>query len=147
MLQTSDQLACALNDLKKAANADSAGGRQEWAAEAGQALRRVGRAWLSHLTDAEAPESLFDEVDWTRPSLVRQVEQLRQEHDSFVELIFGLRDDLRRLTQAPDVDRSQPDVGSVQLRLRQLFDRLEHHRNHETDLVQESITTDLGAAD
>jgi hypothetical protein len=114
------------------------------------------QTWLRHANDTEAPNGLFSEIDWTRPALVRQVGELRGDHEELFSLMMELREDLRRLECAepgPGANREDipaqvsPEVGSLEMRVRQLVERLRHHREHETDLVQESITTDLGAGD
>jgi hypothetical protein len=47
----------------------------------------------------------------------------------------------------PASDAGIPDFGTLRSRAEELAAALRQHRKQETDLVQESITTDLGAGD
>lgn len=114
-------------------------------AQAGACLERLRLAFLCHVGDAEAPRGLFGQVDLTRPSLLHQVSELRTEHQELLERIAELERDLRPV--APAGDDAGAEAVAMNRRLKQVAERLRHHRQRETDLVQETVTTDLGAAD
>jgi hypothetical protein len=157
LLATTEELTCSLR-------AELPGHEWEWTERARAALICVEQSLRQHIVDTEAPAGLFStEVDLTRPSLVRQVSKLRREHEQFLEQATGLQ---RQLETAAEVFRPpqratppsgalpQPasagvfvNLGSVREALELLATALLHHRERETDLTQESVTTDLGAGD
>lgn len=113
-------------------------------AQAGACLERLRLALMCHIGDAEAPRGLFAQVDATRPALLRQISELRAEHHELLERIAELERDLRPVSPSGE---DAADAAAMNARLKQVAERLRHHRQRETDLVQETITTDLGAGD
>jgi len=125
-----------LDQLEDAVAADAGGQERRWAEGVATALARVEQALAGHVGEAEAPGGMFAEVDQKRPSLVRQVGELRREHVAFPDQARALRDRLRAGTDA-----------TLREDFRQFAAALRRHREVENDLVQESVTTDYGAGD
>jgi hypothetical protein len=80
---------------------------------------------------------MFSEVDLTRPALARQVSDLRQAHTEFSKRVDEL---MAEIQQAGE-------VVAIRTRVTELLAALRDHRKQEIDLIQESVTTDLGAGD
>ena len=163
MVRTEDILLPAIEQLEPAFAEPVAGRERDWAARVAQALTAAEAALRRHAAEAKNPDGLFAEVDLTRPSLTRQVSALRREHTDLVDQVRALRDDVRqaaltftppaeqvvRASALPEPARSSgiPDFGALRKRGADLVAALRQHRELETDLVQESVTTDLGAGD
>jgi len=131
----------------------------EWAERLERTLGSVERALRRHAKEMESSKGLFAEVDRTRPSLERQVNQLKQQHRDFVDQVGGLREQARRIVAA------LRERGSVELhcqsmqpafpidctdflqRLEQFVAVLQNHKKKETNLVLESVDTDIGVGD
>lgn len=109
-------------------------GRQPVAAD----LAAVSEALVRHVAAAEGAEGLFSVVDRTRPTLLRRLDHLRDEH-------FGLlqqTEQLRRQLQAKPQDDS-----ALRQRAAALLTALQSHQQAEAELLLESVDTDLGAGD
>jgi hypothetical protein len=158
-----DLLEASFDHLERALTPVVAGQEHAWAEQVEGALMHIRHALLRHAAEAEQPVGLFAEVDLTRPSLARQVGGLLREHD---ELLHRLRDYSAEVQTAarafrppaaiagqtkilPEADhrRAIPDFGALRQRGVELLATLRHHRRQETELVLESVTTDIGAGD
>src|SRR5689334_12311301 len=143
--------------LQTALSAPAPGRERDWAGEVDAMLGGVEEALRRHVADTDAPGGMFAKVDLTRPSLVRQVGELRQEHASFLEQADALRREVRGAAQvfepsapdggsgrlpAPAPVNTVPDFGSLRKRLEDFAAALKHHRDAEAGLVIESVTTD-----
>ncbi len=158
---TREVLLLRLRNLDRALAGDVTGRERAWAEQLAEALGLAEQALRQHATDAESPTGLFAEVDMTRPSLVRQVGELCREHDTFLEQAHTLQEEARRAARAfapvpesaagalpvASPGGSIPDFGELRQRVATFRDALERHRDGETSLVVESVTTDLGAGD
>ena len=60
--------------------ADAAGRENEWARRVSEALRGLLQALRRHAAEADSQDGPMTEVDQTRPTLARQVTELREEH-------------------------------------------------------------------
>jgi hypothetical protein len=155
MRPSKDVLLPLVERLAKGLVADVAGRERAWAQEADACLAALEQALVRHATEADAPGGVFAEVDCTRPSLVRQVGELKQEHTDFLEQVRELRKDLQAAARAFGLPAggAEPatatvvDFDAIRRRGQQLAATLRHHRDHEAGLVIESVTTDLGAGD
>jgi hypothetical protein len=151
-------------ELEQALAAEFAGCEGDWADRVGAALVQIEVALRQHAGDCEAPGGMFaQEVDLTRPALVRQVGELRREHAELLRQAQALRADIQHVARAFDPAAEArgvaspvpeaapaagiPDFEALRRRGDELAAALRHHRELETDLVQESVTTDLGAGD
>ncbi len=159
-----DVLLPLLEQLQSALAARAPGREREWAGEVDALLSRLQEALRLHVADTDTPTTgMFARVDLTRPSLVRQVGTLRQEHTEFLERAETLRGEVQAAARAfdpqPDVappgrlpgpaptDTMPPDFGSLRQRLEQFATALKQHRDGEAALVLESVTTDIGVGD
>jgi hypothetical protein len=151
-----DALGLSLDQLRQALAADVPGREREWAEAVEGALARVGTALGQHRADARAPDGLLAEVDETRPTLARQAEELRGDHEHFLAQLRTLRQDVRRAAEAfqpgagPGAAASAggvADFGAIRRQAEQLMTGLEVHREAETKLVLESVNTDIGVGD
>ena len=89
-----DALGLSLKPLQEALAVAVPGHEREWTAAVGEALSRVETALRQHRAAARAPDGLLAEVDETRPSLARQADRLRIDHDAFLKDALALEEPL-----------------------------------------------------
>jgi hypothetical protein len=157
-----DALVAPIEQLESALRAPAPGREHDWAHEVEGILGRVEEALRRHVADTDAAGGMFTEVDLTRPTLVRQVSALRQEHTSFLERTGELRRDVSSAAQAfqphapdggadrlpaPAAPAGVPDFGALRQQLEKFAAALKHHRDEEAGLVIESVATDIGVGD
>ena len=157
-----DVLVAPVERLETALAAHSPGRERDWAGVMDAILGGVEEALRRHVADTDAAGGMFTKVDLTRPTLVRKVSNLRQEHTSFLERAEALRQEVRSAAkafdpQAPDGGSGRlpapagsgavPDFGSLRQQLKEFADALKHHRDEEAGLVIESVATDIGVGD
>ena len=151
-----DALALSLDPLRQALAAAVPGHEREWAEDVGEALARVEAALRQHRAGAKAPDGLLAEVDETRPTLARQADELRSDHDDFLVQVRALREEVRRAAEAfqPATDPTAKtgaggvaDFGAIRQQAEQLMAGLQQNRDAETRLVLESVNTDIGVGD
>lgn len=164
MPKTPDELLSApLERLGTALANDPAGREGIWAEGLASALAAVAEALRRHAAAAEAPGGPLAQVDLTRPTLVRQVSQLRQEHVDLpgqaealaaearqVATSFGVPTDTVTASDElpPPAGGGPPaDVSQLRSRVQEYLAALRHHADEEAGLLIESVTTDLGAGD
>jgi hypothetical protein len=173
MLQTQSQstaiwpgeepLRPALDRLAQALGGNIPGREGEWATGVSSALGGVAEALRRHNSLAEAPDGLLTEIDLTRPTFVRRVSGLRREHVDFLARAGDLRQQAREAAQvfrapiaAPGQSSMLPepagpdgvlDFGKLRREGEKFLEALTHHQQEETDLTQESVTTDIGVGD
>jgi hypothetical protein len=142
MAQSKDALLQAIERLERALAEEPAGRQQAWAREADQALAAAEQALGQESAEAGSPGGLFKAVDMTRPALVRRVDELRRLLSQEVGEAHELRDQVKEAagTVAPDLATLRRHLQEFALTLRRL-------KEGEIDVVQESVTTDLGAGD
>jgi len=156
-----DPRAQALHQLKVALAVELPENEQDWAYEVEHALSLIEKALKEYRTAANAPDSVLAEVDETRETLARQADGIRQERASLLQECVALQLDLQTAAHALPVDTETPsplptpatpaadsvDFHALRLRLEEFRARVEGILQTETELVRESITTDLGAGD
>jgi hypothetical protein len=151
-----DQLAAATDMVREAITAEVAGREQSWGEAVRAALDRLEWALRQERPGFSSPEESLTEIDKTRPSLVRQVEQLRVEHAELLSKVRALRDEVERARQAFDpamkftsTVRADTviDFGSLRQQSEQLLKSVQHVRETEADLLLESVNTDIGTGD
>jgi hypothetical protein len=163
MRSRNDILQAPLDRLEHALAAPAAGRERHWASRLAAVLGAVGQAWLAHTALSESADGVFTEVDLTRPSLVRQVGALCRQHGELLARTAALQREaqaaaraftlpaLSRAAAYPPADgvgpQEVPDFGRLRRQAEQLLQALRRHQEDETDLVLESVTTDIGVGD
>ena len=158
-----DTLQAPISWLEQALGAPVTGREREWASQLAAALGAVGQGWRLHAAEAESHGGAFMGIDLTRPSLVRQVGTLRREHAELLAWATALQREAQCAARAftfpapsraaewpagePGSPRRVPDFGVLRQRGEQLLRTLRRHQEEETDLVLESVTTDIGVGD
>ena len=146
-----------IEQLTKALLANAPGRERDWAERLNQAVDGMQRALLQHNAAAESPDGMFTEVDLTRPTLLRRMNQLRQEHKMLLEQAQAFQGQVQNALQAfqPSADTLPrpaavcpvPDFGIIRRDGEHLVAVLQRHREEETKLVLESVTTEIGVCD
>lgn len=162
MNTANDALLLFVDRLEGALRSDIPGSERAWAEQVGNALAGVEVAVRQHAATVEAPDGMYAQVDLTRPTLARQVSELRQEHRDFVQQAGLLG---REVASAAELFESQtqpkpastlpepagvraiPDFGAIRQRVERFLDAVRHHLNAENDLILESVTTEIGVGD
>src|SRR5438105_1323912 len=127
-----DRLMLSLDQLRQALDQEAHGRYQEWAATVGDVLLRVETALRQHRVAAKSPNGPLAEVDETRPTLARQVDGLRSDHDDFIQDIVALREEVRRTDE-------EMDVGAIRELAEHLLTGLQNNWDAETRLILESF--------
>jgi len=156
LLKPTDRLADTLT-------AHAPGRERDWAENIEGAIGGLEQALRQHCSATEAPDGMFTDVDLTRPTLVRQVNELRQEHCQLLEQARELQRQVRNALQAFQSSPAQngepnplpaampavtvPDFGAIRQDGEKLVAALKHHHEEETKLVLESVSTDIGVGD
>jgi hypothetical protein len=144
MSATTDSLERALAELENVLAGPGAGLDARWAKGAALALAVVEQAVQQHTHGLEPPEGRVVELDRPAipsPGLDRRLAGLQEELD-------GLRQEaaaLRRAAQAGPTHAR--DLAALWRRTAALRDALARAGRQEAELVQESVTLDLGAGD
>ena len=151
-----DPLGLCLDQLGRAVATDVPGRERDWAEGVMDALARLETALRQHRAGAKAPDGPLAEVDETRPTLARQADELRSDHDEFLAQILTLRSEVQR---AADVFQpaGEPsgktgasgvmDFGAIRRQSEQLLTGLRENKVTETKLILESVNTDIGVGD
>jgi hypothetical protein len=142
MAQVNDALLQAIQRLEQALAAEAPGQGPAWAEQVDTALAQAERALQEENAEADSPKGVFKAVDMTRPALVRRVAELRQALAQDVGEAASLRSEVQAAAHA-----SRTDFGALRNHLREFVRALRSLKEGEIDVVQESVTTDLGAGD
>jgi len=158
-----DILRAPLDRLEQVLGAPATGRERQWASRLAAALGAVVQGWVVHTAESESADGVFTEVDLTRPSLARQVGALCQEHGELLARATALQREAQSAARAftfpapsraaayPPAElsgpRQVPDFGLLRRRAEELLHALRRHQEDETDLVLESLTTDIGVGD
>jgi hypothetical protein len=154
--EKNDALELSVDQMQQALAEKVPGRESDWTAAVEEALSRVEAALRQHRAAAREPDGLLAEVDETRPTLARQADRLRTDHDAFLKDVLALREEVGRAAGAfrPVAHHSTPQAaaGVVQFsaireQAEVLLARLRKHEEAETKLVLESINTDIGTCD
>jgi predicted nucleic acid-binding Zn-ribbon protein len=165
MLANKDSLAKAVNGLKCALAGDAAGREKNWTARVDQALAAFEQAVWQHRADLSDAEGRVVDVETSlnpSPTVARRADELRQALAALLEEATALRarlKDIQPSQEAPEPTTAAgalpvapeaadlSDFGVFCARAEQLLQRFEHYDQEEAELIQESITMDLGAGD
>jgi hypothetical protein len=156
-------LAAPIDRFARALADDVPGREREWAMEVKVALTGVETALRQHLATIRVPDGVFAVVDDTRPTLARQAEELCQAYDSLLAQASALLKETHRATEAfspaPDpIGTTAPcaarcsaagivDFGAIRQQGEKLLASLRQNKDAETQLILESVNTDIGVGD
>ena len=127
----------------EAALAEAAPRRElAWNTRVIETLQTVEELLIDHVSSAEGPHGVLAEIDILRPTLMRRVERLRQEHAELLQQTKALRQHVAHYG-----DEETPNFQEIRQRATRLLNALRHHQAAETDLIFESLWTDLGASE
>jgi hypothetical protein len=146
MYLQNDRLTAAAEELRRGLTENAAASGREWAIRIGRALSDVERILRRHAADVSTTDDAPADQDRAllpSPGVERRAEGLRHELDVLIESLRTLRTELAAGRENP------PGSGTVGFseRVQGLLRALEHLDQGEIDLVQESITADIGAGD
>jgi hypothetical protein len=133
-----DGLASALTHLERALNEIPSGSARDWARKLEAELEAADDALRSHVTNAEGPDGLFIEIDQDRPTMLRLVEKLRDDHCRLMVQSAGLRN----MVRAHAISSSE--IGVL---MGEFVTALKQHQQEEMDAVFDSINLDIGTGD
>ncbi len=157
-----DVLAEPIEGLEQALQMDYPGHEGVWADEVSGALANVHQALRLHAAATEGADGLLTKVDLTRPTLARQVGELRREHRDLFDQAGALEGQLRNAGQAfqsaagspamnplpePAKNSAVPDFGALRDSVARLLVTLKQHAKEETKIIFESVNTDIGVGD
>jgi hypothetical protein len=139
---TRDAALDSMHALEAALGAAAPTHERQWNELVSVALDDLRDALARHTAAMEEPGGLYEEIDITRPTLARRVEQLRRDHVQLMNQISALQATVRSFGA-----KETPDFADIRDRAATLLTAIHRHRAAETDLVFESFYTDIGAAD
>jgi hypothetical protein len=151
-----DALLVAMHRLEAALAAAAPGRQQAWGARVQDDLRLVQEALARHVASAEGPGGLLAAIDLSRPAIVRRLERLRREHADLLQQANDLQRRVERLCSVEwtayeaclaDEVLDDPDAADIRRQAAQLLNALRSHQAHETDLIFETLYTDISAGD
>jgi hypothetical protein len=114
-----------------------AGHEKQCMEEVKQALAGIEGELRQRIVPPDTPDGLSPEIDCTRASLARRADELRRR----LEVLLARTMDLSQRVAAG------ADFETVRGGAEDLLAGLEQIEEAETDLVQESVNTDLGVGD
>jgi hypothetical protein len=133
-----DGLATTLKLLEHALDTETSGSARDVARKLEAELVAVDDALRCHVAAAEGPDGLFTEIDQVRPTMLRRVEKLRDDHCRLMVQSAGLRN----MVRAHAVSGSE-----IRTLTNELLSAIRQHQNEEMDAVYDSINLDIGAGD
>lgn len=157
-------LAHAIEELKTVLNARS-GEKQDWPRRVAEILARIEQSARRHRDQLGDAEGRVVDVDTSlnpSPKVARRTDELRRELDDLLHEAQRLHEKTRTLhpvstdmnpataagalSVAPEAG-DIADLGVFRERVEKLLDAFAEFNEEETDLIQESVTLDLGAGD
>jgi len=158
-------LAASIDDLKRALGERAANREDDWIRRMDQALAAVERCAWRHRADLKDPEKKAVDVDTPlnpSPVIARRMDALRADLNGLLREAGRLRKKLHDLH--PPAEKVDPataagalpvapeaadvaDYGVFCERAEQLLQGFEQFDQEEANLIQESVTMDLGAGD
>lgn len=165
MLPEKHSLMTVVDELKRALTSDTAGRQSGWASRLDAAFATLEQAVSEHRANLSDEEGRVVDVDTPlnpSPTVARRAEALRQELAGLAQEARLLRRKLRdvhpsqgaldpataagALGVAPET-ADVTDFGVFCERCEQLLQRFEQYEAEEAELMQQSVTLDLGAGD
>jgi hypothetical protein len=141
--------------LERALAAKTAGREYQWSASVADALAQVRQEIQRKRVETATPDNIAEEVDMTRPSLVREVEALHRDFADCLERANALYTEVKDVTRSfsprekakARAARAVPDFGELKRRVEALLGNLERDQEAEARLILESMNTDIGVGD
>jgi hypothetical protein len=165
-LPVREPLLALVDNLEQALEAKLTGREQQWVVGVERALAAVEAALPEHSADLETQDGLFSTLsdpDKNSSPGFRKIRKLRQEHSDFLWWVHGLQKSLKglrnRMRLPPESKERQVHLRletlngvnvklrDIRHRARYLVIRLKRHREAETKLLLESLTTEIGGGD
>lgn len=125
-------------------------GAKAWAERVDGALADVERVLNQQRAQWYTPDSPFQAIDVTRPTLARQAAKLRLVFVTALVEAAALRAKFKSLAAGPAASaapEASPPLAGARLRGRTLLDALRRCHKDEANLVLESVNMDFGAGD
>jgi hypothetical protein len=141
-----DHLHGATEELRKATAENSTPGGRDWGERLRLALVGIERGLWESIGESlndDDPSSTQDQPLLPSPGVERKEEGLRNETRDLIRQVRMLRAELASGQGNP----TGAGAGAFAERIRQLVRDLKRHDRGEIDLLQESITPDIGAGD
>jgi hypothetical protein len=157
-----DPLSASVHELQQVLAQGYPGRERDWAERVSVALGAVETALRQHAGLSETPDGIFAAVDLRRPTLLRQMNDLRLSLTDLLGEVGALRERVRQAGRAfttsdphgvldslpaPVARAAVPHFGELRAEVEDFLGRLRQQHQEETRLVLESVTTDIGAGD
>jgi hypothetical protein len=156
-----DALQVATERLRVQIDAEATGRERPWSEGVDQGFARIESELRQREQAANCPDGPLGQVDETRPTLVRQSQEVCREYAELMKTIHEFRERVRwaadafrpaadprcQISAPPAVKGPVPDFGALRQEAEKLLADLDHLRGMETALVLESVTTDIGVGD
>jgi hypothetical protein len=145
----------ALDHMRRALAADAPGQEFAWTRVVSSALARLDQALGQHRAAAISQDGPLAEVDDTRPTLVRQADELCSQQEVLLVQVRALEQEVERAAAAFDPTGEGaaqsgapvPDFGAIRQQGEQIVSALEENLRAEARLVLDSVNTDIGVGD
>lgn len=148
------------DELELAVNAEVAGREADWGESVANALEQLELALRQHAAAAEDQDGPYSQIDLTRPTVIRQIQQLRREHGAMIDEVRSLTDVVRRaalafrptsglnwLDHLAGASRTVPDFSAVRERAARFLAWVQRHEEDEDMLLLDSVAMDIGTGD
>jgi hypothetical protein len=151
-----ESLRHSMQRLERALAAKTAGREYQWSASVADALAQMQQEIQRKRAETATPDKLAEEIDMTRPSLVRRVEALHRDFADCLERATSLYTEVKDVTRSfsprekgKEVARTRPipDFGELRRRAADLLESLKRDQETEAKLILESMNTDIGVGD
>lgn len=137
-----DDLPDLLCQLETALEAVVPSGERAWLGRVLEQLRDVRQILGHHTASAGTPDQFVADIDLPSPGLVRRGHKLSRDH---AELLVQVR--MLLVLIEHEASENEPDFDVIRRRVDLLLSSLRHHEILETDLIYESLCTDIGTGD
>jgi hypothetical protein len=138
-----DALAESLDRLRLAVASELAGREPEWTKAVGEACAGLEQALREHHVAVNGPDGAAGEIDETRPTLARRAVVVQRDQDNLLGQFAALCGEVQAAAAAGTISQLRP----IRARAEHLLTDLQRNLDAENDLVQESVTTDIGVGD
>jgi hypothetical protein len=153
-----DTLSLALERLSQALSVEVPGRERDWADAVEDELARIEQWLRQQVAATEAPDGPLAEVDQTRPTLVRQSDEVCRNQSDLLDQVIALREEVKQAARtfsspgdqanaSPARKSAIPDFGTIRRRAEQFIAGLQQNKETESKLILESVNTDIGVGD